>query len=502
MRSSDTMTVRSIFEKSVSAHSRKVALRYKGSAITYQTLEERVNKFANALLNRGIKPGDIIAILLPKCQDYIVAYLAAAKVRAIALGLNANLLSGELSRIVNMVKASAIVTSPGYLLQAYRISKDCSSLRMRISMDGDIDGFCRYEEFAQGAASTPPPIEPKARDIVSIQFTSGTTSRSKGVLLTNSAACWQARSFSETLGIRCGDAYLSLLPIFFSTHHTVLFPFYNANTLILIEKASPRSILAAIEGHGVTYTLGVATIYKILMRYSNFADYALGKLRLALCAGMPLENGMAREFKDKFGRWPVNVLGSTESGLPVINLSRNSETVTAIGKPAKFYNARVLNDAGRGVGMGEVGELALNSPCLMRGYFQRSGEDRSAFKNGWFYTGDLVSVDKCGYFNYISRKTDMINVSGYKVYPPEVERVLSSHPGIKECAVVSAPDALRGQVPKAFVVLNDGSLSNEEIIAFCRMRLPGYMVPRQIVSCNYLPQTPSGKILKRELVAK
>ncbi|WP_287584211.1 AMP-binding protein, partial [Candidatus Borrarchaeum sp.] len=349
----------------------------------------------------------------------------------------------------------------------------------------------------------PPKVDIKAEDIAVLAYTGGTTGIPKGVLLTNlnlvSNALVTAKWFNFEEGKVRTIAVLPLTHIFgFTVAMTASLS--SAGTIVLIPKFHPRQVLEAISNYKLTFMPGVPTMYIALLNYPELEKYDLSSVRFMLSGGAPLPVQLMKEFSEKTGCNLLEGYGLTEAA-PVTHTSPVARKKGGlIGIPVIDCFARIADENGNDVPVGERGELLVSGPMVMKGYWKKPEETKNAIVNGELHTGDIATMDKEGYFAIVGRKKDMINVAGYKVYPRDVEEVLYEHPKVKSAAVIGVPDEYRGETVKAYIVLKEGqSTTDNEIVIFCKERIAYFKVPKIIEFRDNLPMTGVGKVLRRAL---
>lgn len=270
--------------------------------------------------------------------------------------------------------------------------------------------------------------------------------------------------------------------------------------MVLLDEIFPKSLARTIKENNITCMMGLAPMYEMLLDVARRED--LESLRLPESGGMYTRPDLVNRFEKTFGVPIYTVWGSTETtGIAIANRIGERRKDSSVGKPCPYYEVKIMGEAGLEVKTGEVGEMIFKGPAVVEGYYGIKKETGGPFKDGWYYSGDLGRKDEDGFFYFVDRKNSMMKVAGLKVYPSEIEKVLITHPKIKEVAVVSSPDGLKGELPKAIIVPKDGyDLTKEDIYHFCKGVLTNYMIPRLIELRDELPKTSSGKINKKALM--
>jgi long-chain acyl-CoA synthetase len=359
------------------------------------------------------------------------------------------------------------------------------------------------------SGSISPSLDP-AEDIALLQYTGGTTGIPKAAMLTHRNLVVNAIQFATWLYLRDRDVSLSVLPFshIYGMTAALNSPIYTSSKMILISDPRDTGLLVdAIDKYEPTIFCGVPTLYTDLLNYPNIKEHKIRSIRTCISGASHLPQEIQRRFEELTGGRLVEGYGLTEAG-PVTHVnpldSPEKNRPGSIGIPISDTICKVVDaeSGDRELSPSEEGELVVKGPQVMLGYWRMRNETNLALKDGWLFTGDIVTMDRDGYFRIVDRKKDVINVSGFKVWPREVEETLYEHPAIKEAAAIPIPDIESGERVKAFVVLNDefkGRVSISEITSFCNGRLAAYKVPRIVEIRESLPKTSVGKILRRKL---
>lgn len=507
----------------------RVALNYLGTAMTFRELDKQVDKFGEALQDLGVKKGDRVGIYLPNIPQFVIAYYGALRVGGIVVACSPMYKERELAHILIDSEAKVLVAWDKLYpyIQAVRDRSNLAHvittsvrdylppiLRLLSPLKGVKSYTCPGAinmKTLEKYSGQPKPVEvdPK-KDPALLQYTGGTTGIPKGAILSHYNLVANVVQVTEWAKLRPGqEVHLSVLPFFHIYGMTVAMntPIYGRSTMILLP--APRDIsgvLKAIDKHRPTIFCGVPTMYVALINRPDIGKHNLRSIRtcIAGAAALPLE--VQRKFEELTGGRLVEGYGLTETS-PVTHVNPlddpNKNRPGSIGIPVSDTEAKIVDlDTGdRDLPPGEVGELVIRGPQVMDGYWKKPEENKMALRNGWFHTGDIATMDPDGYFRIVDRKKDMINVSGLKVWPREVEEVLFEHPAIQEAAVIGVPDSTSGEAVKAYVVLKQGhaAIAPEEVTKFCKEKLAAYKAPRIVEFRGELPKTQVGKILRREL---
>lgn len=507
-----------------------LATIFMGAKLTYRELNEQVNQFACGLSSLGIKKGDRVALFFPNCPQSIIALFAALKLGATVVQNNPLYVERELKYQINDSGAETMITLDLEMMypKVKKIQEETGLKNVIVSSLKEYLSFplsllyplAKRKDIAKVAPNaiqfqdllkkgdTLPSVEISPDDVALLQYTGGTTGVSKGVMLTHRnlvANAMQCKSWFP--GVEIGkERLLAVLPFFHSFGMTVSmnFPIYVAATMILVPRFDTKEILSLIQKHKPTLFPGVPTMYVAINNHPDVSKYDLSSVKFCISGAAPLPLEVLQQFEKITGGTLREGYGLTESS-PVTHCNPLEGRVKegSIGIPFPDTECKIVDvDTGTKVlGLDEIGELCIQGPQIMKGYWNMPEETKLALREGWLYTGDIAKVDEDGYFYIVDRKKDMIIASGYNIYPRDIEEVLYEYPKVKEAAVAGIPDEYRGETVKAYVVLKDGvTATEEEIIAFCKENMAKYKVPKKIAFRDELPKTIVGKILRRELV--
>jgi long-chain acyl-CoA synthetase len=341
----------------------------------------------------------------------------------------------------------------------------------------------------------------RADDPAAILYTSGTTGKPKGVLLSHGNLVSNVHATNHHTRMTPADRLICYLPLFhcFGQNFIMNASINSGATLVLHERFVPEEILQSIQNNRVTMFLGVPTIYLRYLAMPNIEPY-FATVRYFFSAAAPMPIEVARRWAERFGRIIYEGYGLTETS-PFASYNHDfTYREGSVGTPIENVEMKVVDEQGNELPAGEIGEIVIKGPNVMQGYYECADETAQAVRDGWFFTGDIGRMDDDGYFYLVDRAKDMINVSGFKVWPREVEEVLMQHSAVGEVAVIGVPHGDSGEAVKGFVVLNGTeTIREQDLIEFCRSRMAVYKAPRFVEFIDVLPRNPSGKILKREL---
>jgi long-chain acyl-CoA synthetase len=475
----------------------RAGIVFEGRAITYATLQERVDRTAYALLQLRIKPGDRVGLFLPNIPEFAIAYLAIQKVGGIAVSANVMLTTAELEYLLEDSGARVLFTAAALAGAWQPLASDLTV----VVCEGEVPGYPTLQGLTATPAAPFRAREMERDDPAAILYTSGTTGKQKGATLSHGNLVSNAFAGAHVQGIMPDDRLLLFLPLFhvFGQNAILNTSLAAAATVVLQRRFDPEETLSAIERDRVTMFFAVPTIYIALLNLGVHPT-RLAKVRyyFSAAATMPVE--IANRWRETHGQPIVEGYGLTETA-PFASYNHIwQHKPGSVGTPIENVEVAVLDPDDNDVAPGTWGEICIKGPNVMLGYWNRPEESALALRHGWFHSGDIGYIDADGYIFLVDRVKDMINSAGFKIWPREVEEVLFTHSAIKECAVVGLPDDLKGEIPAVFVVLRDGaSLTADELEGFCRQKLAAYKVPRRIEFVASLPKNATGKILKRAL---
>ncbi len=501
------MIVRDYLEKQALERPNKTAILFKEEKYTFSDLNTFSNRLANRLLNVGIKKGDRIILLFQNCPEFCVAYLAVLKIGAIAVVLDFRLSPAEMEPIFQEAEVNAIITTVRQKVFIDRVKSMVPTLKHVVVTgrgDEDIRDWHSYEEIIEKESSEKISIPLHEEDESIYLYTSGTTGRSKGVVLTND----HLNYFPESLhhGIHCSEAdtFGFVLPISHITGSVVMNLMVESGMSVsIVDEMTPKKILDAIQHHRITVTAAVPPIYQLMLNVPHWERYDCSSLKVAAMMGTVVPEQLMKEFGERYPHvQPIQGYGATETS-PLLTLTHIEDAprkMASAGKAVPRVDLKIIGREGTEVPVGQIGEIIARGPQIMKGYFKDPKATAKKIKDGWYYTGDLAKLDEDGYLYVLGRADDMIITGGLNVYPSEVETVLVNHPKVQEAAVVGIPDSRRGQILRANVVLKHGeTATHREILSFCKERLASFKMPRQLEFKDSLPKSRTGKVAKRQL---
>ena len=484
----------------------KAALIHEGRPITYRELAARVRRAAGAYRELGIERGDRVALLLGNVPEFVVALHGALSMGAVVAPLNVMLTGEELGSILADAGASAVVAGPDHLPPVLSVRDRVSSLG-HVLVTGTAPPPRGVASFDARLASAPESSElvGQEEDLALLAYTAGTTAGPKGAMLSHGNLLANLEQMATVPALREveTDVVLVVVPLFhiYGLNVGLHVPLREGGTAVLMDGFDPAGTLEAVERHGITVLLGAPPMFSAWLRAAEDMDPDLSSVRLAVSGAAPLPGAVLDAFRERFGITIWEGYGLTETAPAVTtNAMAQEARRDSIGLPLPGVEVEVVDEEGEEVSEDDPGEVVIRGPNVFRGYWNRPEETERAFRNGWFRSGDVAYRDEDGYLYIVDRSKDLIIVSGFNVFPREVEDAVSSHPKVAECAVIGVPDERTGEAVRALVVLERGAEAmEEEIIEHCRTRLARFKLPRRVEFVESLPHHVTGKVLRRRL---
>ncbi|MDD5324863.1 MAG: long-chain fatty acid--CoA ligase [Polaromonas sp.] len=496
------MNVAEYLEQHAAAEPDRIAIRFEGRSITYGQLNRDSNRLASAMRQSGIAVGDRVALYLPNVPEFAVAYYAAQKLGAVPVTINAILKTEEVRYLLNDSGAVAVLTMSE--LTRY-VPADCAALRLRIVVDEAVmpAGWVALGDLLGRGSESFDSVQRASEDVAALLYSSGTTGFPKGVALTqhnihSNIALPPESRYSD---YRPGDRLATFLPLFhvYGQNYIMNAAILAGATIVLFPRFIPDIVLRAIGDERITHFFAVPTIYIGLLNM-DLSPYDLSSLRYEMSAAATMPEEISRRWAERFGRRVYEGYGLTECSPFSCYNDSEEHRFGSVGRAIEGFELKIFDESDHELPFGEQGEIVIRGDGVMQGYWNRPEESKVALRGGWLHTGDVGRMDQDGYVYITDRVKDMINVSGFKVWPAEVEQYLYKMPGIQEVAVYGVPAVPQGEQVAAAVVLKPGAtVSADDIIAYCRENIAAYKVPARIDLVAELPKSASGKILKRIL---
>jgi acyl-CoA synthetase (AMP-forming)/AMP-acid ligase II len=486
---------------------------------TYREFHERINRFSHCLRAFGVKKDDKVAILHPNCHYFLEAYYAIAQIGATSVPINIRLSAGEIEFILQDSESKILVSAPMFQKQVDPIREKITGIKKILWTGAGIpareDRDLNFEKaIEQGDPNGPPETPVTGEDIAQIYYTSGTTGRPKGVMLSHKNVTTHALGTIAEIHLTDQDVWVHVAPLFHLADAWATWAItWVGGTHVLVREFDAKTVLETIERERVTLTNLIPTMLNLMVNYPEVGKYDYSSLRVLLSGGAPIAPEVVRKIVETFKCDYIQTYGMTETS-PYLTLSILKEHLKRLpdreqlqfksktGREFIGVELKVVNDRGEEIKKDEkeVGEVIVKGDIVTKGYWKLPEETGKSIREGWLYTGDMAVMDEEGYVTIVDRKKDMILTGGENVYSTEVENVLYMHPAILECAVVGVPDQKWGEAVKGIVVLKQGKTASEqEIIQFCKQRIAHYKAPKSIDFIEALPRTGSGKIQKKGL---
>ncbi|WDP89540.1 MAG: acyl--CoA ligase [Desulfobacter sp.] len=487
-----------------------VVYSFFDQSVTYAEFNRQIDVVAKNLLELGMRPGDRISTLLPQSPAFSTLYMAAGRIGAVMVPLDPRFKAGEMAALCRRTSPRILVTlafpdeikaEVEQLIKVYEFEAVFSYL-------GALDDKAvrPYETLAQGeAAPVPEEFHPKGDDPYIIIFTSGTTGRPKGAVLSHNNTWAMARATTEAWQLNASDKFLCNMPTSHvaGTHDMLAAQFYAGATGVLVPKFDPQGTLDMISKEGLTFMGGVPTMHRLIFKNADFSKVDLSSVKCVVTSGEPSSAELIRQIAKAFPRAKVVASwGMSETGgfFTFTGMDDGFEIVEETeGKPGRGFEMEIRTPSGEQVPIGDVGEIWVKGDSVIKGYMDPE-DDKGVFDDGWMSTGDLGKLDENGYLHFMGRIKEMYISGGYNVYPMEIESYLNTYKGVNTSAVLEIPDPVWGETGVAFVIPEQGAeLNRDALLAYCKEGLADYKRPRKIIITQDVPRSLIGKIAKNEL---
>ena len=491
--------------RAAAAFGDRPAVIFEDVPYSFDALDRRANRFANALVAAGIEPGDRVTLCAPNTFDWMAAYYGTAKAGAVLNPVTAMLTAGEIGYIAGNCGAKLLLAGPGKGEALFEALAETAVEQVVFAADEAPAGAVTYEEFI---ANMPDEFEARPRgldELGAIGYTSGTTGHPKGAMMSGRAIAVGTAGTALMHGRTAADTTVSALPLSHVYGMVVMnCALLCGTTMVLLERFEAEAMLRSVERYRATMLEAVPTGFMYMLADPAMGKYDLSSLERMTTGGQTIPPATAAEVEEKFGATLLELWGMTElAGPGTTHASACERQLGSIGVAIPYVEARIgsLEDSRQTAPVGEPGELLIRGPIVPMGYYGNEAATKEAFdEDGWFRTGDVATRDEDGFLWVVDRKKDIINTAGFNVYPAELERVLAAHPDVSMAAVGGVPDREKGELAKAYIVPRPGAEPTvDSIVAHCRRHLAPYKVPRQIQFVPDLPVNSTGKILRREL---
>ena len=493
------------------------AFKCGSQSVTFSQFNARVNSLIHALQSLGVGKGEVIGVLSWNCQEYTDVYGAAMKGGFIASPFNARLQSEEIHYIMNYSEASTVFVGPELAQTLSDLRPHLPKVKNVISFKKPFPDMIFYDDLLADQSEAEPDVFVKEEDPVFLFYTSGTTGIPRGALYTHGRGMDDTRRFAIALNLEQGDLQIQIMPLFHvgGTKNLWGYFFVGATNVIMPQISfDPQATLKAIQDERATDIHIVPTHLAAFLSLADIDRYDLSSLKRMFYAASPMPVELLRRGMEKWGSIFIQFYGATEDGPNVTMLSKRQHDVLdrppeeqkalgSAGFPHIGVQVRIVDQNDEDVEPGHVGELIVRSKGVMQEWWRRPEETRETIVDGWVHTGDLGRYDEKGYIYIVDRKKDMIVSGGENIFPREIEEVLYRHPSVQEAAVFGIPDPYWVEKVHAVVVLKKGAtLTEQELIDFCKETLARFKAPKSVEFADALPKSPAGKILKREMREK
>ena len=496
----DTHTLGEVLRATASAQPHKLALVGEGARYTWSSLDQRVDRLAGGLQALGVSKGDLIGLCIAKRPELVLMFLAAARLGALVAPINYKMESAHLRTLFTECSFKLVLLEKKHDDLVLDALSGLSAIAVYVDEVGTIPGAL-FEEVS--APFGPGTVAVDSQDPVYLNVTSGTTGRPKSAVGTHAQILWNAHATVDALDYRQDDIFLCMFSAFSHPHELFHRSLITGATAVVVDSLNPRAVAQMIDKYRVTWMMAVPAFYEMLLIHLDAGELDLSSLRVLESGGAWVSPDTATRIEQAFDCIFLPVWGSTEThGVVLALLPGESRQLGATGTVIPHYQAEVVDRHGRPVEPGGVGELVVSGPGVATHYFRQPEASSAYFRDGKYFTGDLVRRDESGNFWFVGRKNDLMKVGGIRVFPLEIEKAVGGHPAVAEVSVVRANERVRGEIPRAVVCLHSGaSLSSNELKAWCRRHLAVYKVPRIVEFWNELPRLPNGKINRKEIEA-
>ena len=513
------MNVRHSIDRAIREYPDRTALVFGDRRLSFSELSDRVNRLANGLVGLGISKGDRVGMLLRNCCEFIEIDFALSKTGIVRVPLNARLTGSDHEYMLNDSGSNTLIFGEEFTETVQEIKPHVKTVKtfVRVSQGLSVENVLNaidYEGLIKKSPSEEPGGEVEEQDLHTLFYTSGTTGKPKGVMLTQKS--WANVTINLILDygpFTEDDVLLNTQPLSHGAGFFVLPCFVNGGTNVLLSDLKPSAVFETIEREKVTVLKLVPTMLYQLMESPEKDRYDLSSLHAIIYGGSPIAVPRLIEAVQFFGKKLVQLYGQAEAPMCISTFSKRDhiiegseevvERLKSAGKPCINVEVRIVDDDGKDVQPGEVGEVIVRGYHIMQGYWNRPEETAQTLRDGWIYTGDLGYFDSHDYIFLVDRKKDMIISGAFNIYPKEIEEVIVTHPRVKEVAVVGVPDEKWGEAVKAIVVPKAGvEVTEQEIIDYCRERIASFKKPKTVDVVPELPRNPYGKVLRAALKEK
>lgn len=476
-----------------------IAIKYQDKKITYNKMHENIIKYAAYYQKIGIQHGDTIALSSINSPEFIYAYFGATKIGATVVPLNFMLTLEEISYIISDSKSNILVIHKK-IFEKIGVTEEIIKCKLSLKNVIVIDSIFTDSIIENDNISMPVLSE---NEVSTLLYTSGTTGKPKGVMLTHHNLLSNTKSFIKVLDVKNDEIFLCVLPMFhtFGFTVTILAPFYLGASIVIHETFHPKETIRSLIEDKITILCAVPSMYVILSQLLKAENISLPQLKLAVSGGAPLPVEVLQSFRNQYKIPMLEGYGLTEASPALCFTPMNGKPkVGSIGLPIPDVEIKIVDGNGDELKTGEIGEILAKGPNIMKGYLGKPEATAETVVDGWLHTGDLAYKDEDGYIFIVDRKKDLIITRGLNVYPREIEELLYQYPGVLETAVIGVKEETRGEVVKAIIVLKEhATVTKKEIMDYLKLHLASYKLPKIVEFVQSLPKNATGKILKKEL---
>lgn len=507
------MLLKEVFNKGPRLLPDKLAMIENSRRLTYREAGERWNRLANALIDLGIKKGDVLCVLLKNCIEVIDAHGAAAKTGTVCACINFRLNADAIKAVLEDARCPVLILGDEFVEMIRSIRPQLPLLRACISVGCQAEGMIEFDTLIGKYPSSEPEISVSDADPAVINYTSGTTGAPKGAVADRQSVVYRLCNGSLELALEPSDSYFVALPLFHvGANMPVMASIFRGATVVIQKEWDPEAFCRIVQEEKVTKAILTPGLLNFVLNFPDVAKYDLSSFQRIQYGGSPMAVEVLQRimklmpkcrFQQGYGTsetFTQTILGPEVHEAAVSGSQKAMQTLKSIGREAVLCRVRVVNADGMDVKPGEIGEIVLGGPMIMSRYLNKPKETADKLIDGWFYSGDLATVDEENHVILVDRKNNMIITGGENVYPSQVENVLYGHPGIAEVAVLGVPDPKWGEAVKAVVVVRAGeTVTPEEVIDFCRDKMANYAKPKSVDFVDELPHLATGKIDKLAL---
>jgi long-chain acyl-CoA synthetase len=491
-----------ILEDNLQFRAEKPAMFYGENFDTYGEVYRRASSIAGALLERGLEPGQRIGIHLANIPEFVYTYFGTLMAGCQVIPINVMLKPGELAFLARDSDIRFVVTQPPFAENVVLAREQAPSIKEVFCIHEPTPGTTPFDELLGRPVATRPKVRGPDRVAV-IFYTSGTTGKPKGAMLTHKNLYTNALATAKAYEYVEKDVILFGMPLFHASGLTNVLnaSFSQGASVVMMPRFSVEDAFAAVKRHPVTVFIGVPTMYHQILKHPHWGILKKDSLRVFIVGAAPMPKALFEDVSKRYNLPITEGYGLTETS-PVVahNPLDGVKKIGSVGLPVSGVSVRVVDPEDNDLPAGQVGELLVKGPNVMAGYLNQPEETQATLRGGWLHTSDLARIDEDGYIFIVDRIKDIILTGGANIYPREIEEVLHTHPAVNEAAVIGVPDEEKGELATAFIIPKKGqTVSERDIISFCKDRMAVYKAPRKVFFVEELPRNPSGKVLKRLL---